>query len=82
MLVPCYDLPRLYYFEYGSDNYYAFVEKECGGIPEHKYWNISDRYWDHIGGYDLDAVMYISEEVFDPDNYNENSIKRESKIAF
>ena len=26
--------------------------------------------------------MFISEEVFDPDNYNDKSIKRESKILF
>ena len=30
----------------------------------------------------MEAVMYISDEVFDPENYNENSIKRESKLAF
>ena len=26
--------------------------------------------------------MYYSDEVFDPDNYNDASIKRESKLAF
>ena len=29
----------------------------------------------------FEAVIYFSDEVFNPNNYNENSIKRESKLA-
>ena len=59
------------------------VENECGPAPEgedidsyHYY-----RYNDYIGYDGLEAALYFSDEVFDPESYNENSIKRESKIA-
>ena len=29
----------------------------------------------------MEAALYFSDEVFDPESYNENSFKRESKIA-
>ena len=34
-------------------------------------------YW-----YFWEAAIYFSDEVFDPESFYENSIKRESKIAF
>ena len=43
-----------------------------------------DRYWDYKGGFgaEWEISIYFSDEVFDPDNYNDKSIKRESKITF
>ena len=91
--MPCYTLPELY----GIDSYIytegswdinpewsAFEEKECGAIPEgeNKASYHYDRYENYMGDGALEAAMYFSEEVFDPENYNDNSIKKESKIAF
>ena len=41
-----------------------------------------DRYWEFTDGSSnaWESVLYFSDEVFDPDNYNKQSIKRESRI--
>ena len=42
-----------------------------------------DRYHAYIiDDYNWEAVIYFSDELFEPENYNEKSITRESKIAF
>ena len=68
------------------------LEKECGAIPEGKdyFWDYyEERYYEYVDHYlfddedeDWEAAMFFSDEVFDPDNYNEKSFKRESKIVF
>ena len=72
-------------WEYNPE-YYDLLAKECGPVPENvdKYSYYRDRYEEYIDGnyYNWEAAFYISEEVFDPDNYNEKSIIRESKITF
>ena len=67
-----------------NPEYFALVEKECGSVPEgaDEYSYHYDRYGEFESGSDWEAVLYFSDEVFDPDNYNEKSIIRESKIAF
>ena len=66
---------------------FKILEKECGAFPEgvNKYsyhFDVYGQYTQTTYNTYLEAVMYISDEIFDPDNYNENSIKRESKISF
>ena len=61
------------------------IERECGAVPEDAdkdtYYDI--RYEEHLKhNFDWQAVIYHSNEVFDPDDYNEKSVKRESKITF
>ena len=62
----------------------ALLENSCGAIPEgeNKTWYHVDRYNSEIGRVDLEAIIYLSDEVFDSESYNENSIKKESKINF
>ena len=91
MLVPCYRLHNLYQIEYYTESWainpklLAMLEKECGPAPgegQNKIRYYEYRYYDYIGSDGIEAALYFSDEVFDPENYNENSIKRESKIAF
>lgn len=57
----------------------ALRERECGakpeGAPVNYYWK---RYDNYIGmernETNWEAMVYFSEESFDPDNYNEESI--------
>ena len=59
----------------------ALLEKECGAIPEGEngmfYFK---QYRDYIG-FEYEVAMYFSDEAFDPENYNEDSIQRESNIV-
>ena len=83
MLVECTDLSKLL-SEYHRD----YREKECGAVPEGygPFASITyyrDRYYKYTKeGYDWETVIYYSDTAFDPDNYNEKSIKKESKLAF
>ena len=44
------------------------IEKECGLAPEGEFSYHSKRFTEYIGS-GLEAVMYYSDEVFDPENY-------------
>ena len=64
----CTDIPRLNGIESDSEDYDALLEKECGPTPEDVFNYHSDRFNEYIGS-DLEAVMYYSDEVFDPEKY-------------
>ena len=67
-----------------NPEYYALLNKECGEVPEgeNQYSYYYDRFNEFTNnGFDWEAVMYFSDEIFEPENYNEKSIKRESHIA-
>ena len=87
MYIECHRLHVLYDFDFEiySEEWYDFTEKNCGKIPEgadrKKYHR--DRYSEYTNSnYDWEAALYFSDEKFDPESYNDKSIKRESKIAF
>ena len=72
-------------YDYNPE-YYALKEKECGAVPEgvDKWSYYRNRYEEYIDDHyhNWEAAFYFSEELFEPKNYNEKAIKRESKIAF
>ena len=79
--LPCKDL-HILLGKAGGD----FKEKECGAVPEgpfSKFTYYRDRYDSYKKlNSDWEIVIYFSDATFDPDNYNEKSIKRESKLTF
>ena len=87
--MPCSNLPDIQGIEFYTEDwninpeYLALLEKECGAIPEgedYSYYSI--RYNEYIdSNTKWEAVLYVSDEVFDPYNYNEKSLKSESKIV-
>ena len=86
IFIECYSLASsLYRIEWHTPEWYDFTEKECGPIPEgadeNDYYDY--RYYEYVDwNQDWEAAIYLSDETFDPENYNEKSIKRESKLAF
>ena len=91
LFIACYELLSFqgmdYFMREGlNPEALAFLEKECGAVPEGEDKNFYHymKYYEFVEGgrSAIEAAMYFSEEVFVPDNYNENSFIRESKLAF
>ena len=62
-----------------NPEFLAYTEKECGKVPENQ--NFYSYYYSQYNNYkngrtQWEAVFYYNEEVFDPENYNDKSIKR------
>ena len=68
-----------------NPEFFALLERECGPVSDETLPDGPDKYFWYTKRYNkkelpynylFDAALYISDESFDSDNYNEKSIKR------
>ena len=59
---------------------YEMLTQECG---DYKYeWELGSKYHEFRNGTSFESVYLINDEFFDVENYNEKSIRKESKLVF
>ena len=86
----CEDVPSWQGFDDNfhllTPEYIAQQEKECGKIEEAKYLEFDYPYWfrydDYMKGSSWEIVLYYSDEVFQTEEYDDDAIKKESKLVF
>ena len=71
--------------EWESDEYYEMLPKECGIIEGEnvKFGDYFNRLiYEYMKSQTYEFVIYYNDEAFKTEEYNEESIKKESKLAF